>query len=122
MMNTIQENGWESQAAEWVQQHVSPELLDAWLFEPTGEMRSFEDVWVDLKRARMMVLCVAHEDRHHALVDLYCASYRWHLACANPMLPPTTRHHKAMIAAVAEVWATESTPEILGVPFMATAG
>ena len=99
---------WEHQATEWVRRHISPDLLDAWLFEPDGAVRSFDDVWADLKRARMMVHCVEAEDIRHALLDLYCAAYRWHLACANPGLPARVRHRQAMIAAVAEVWATDA--------------
>ncbi len=105
---TPQATAWESQATQWVQEHISPELLDAWLFDPHGGVRPFEDVWTDLKRARMMVQCVDSDDIQHALLDLYCACYRWHLACANAALPPRLRHRQAMIAAVAEVWATDA--------------
>ncbi len=112
---TPQADTWEDQAAEWVKQNISAELLDAWLFEPDGGgLRSFDDVWVDLKRARMMILCVDPRDAQHAMLDLYCASYRWHLACANPTLSAADRHHQAMICAVAEVHATEqSAPHAL---------
>lgn len=109
MSITPQATEWENDATRWVQTHISAELLDAWLFDPHGGVRPFDDVWSDLKRARMMADCVDAEDLHHALLDLYCACYRWHLACANPALPPKMRHRQAMIAAVAEVWATDAS-------------
>ena len=86
---------------------VDPSLLDDWLFDAQGQARPFDDVWIDLKRARMMTLCVEQEGLEFAIVDLYCAAYRWHLARTNPTLTPEARHRLSQIAAVAEAVATE---------------
>jgi hypothetical protein len=94
---------WEVGAAEWVRRHIKPELLDAWLFQANGEVRSFDEVWTDLEQARAAVMVVGPEDMQPALDDLYCAAYRWHLVCACGALGAKDSHRQAMVAAVTEV-------------------
>ncbi|MEO1268511.1 MAG: hypothetical protein AAFX99_10465, partial [Myxococcota bacterium] len=60
-------------------------------------------IWVDLQYARDVLEQVVPDDFSHALADLYCASYRWHLACTSPALSNTSRHREAEASAMDEV-------------------
>ena len=82
---------------------VRSDLLDAWLHDGYEEPVMFDAIWGELLYARAVLERVANVDFSHALADLYCASYRWHLACSSADLSSTTRHRIAASKAMDEV-------------------
>ncbi len=100
---------WYQEAADWVLTHVPEGLLEEWFCDEKGQERSLDEVWIDLERTRDLAFRVAAEDLPHALADLYCAAYRWHLACAHPRMGQQACQQLAMVAAVSEVRLLEQT-------------
>lgn len=93
---------WDTES-EWTVGTVRSELLDAWLHEDHQDPTTLDTIWADLQHARQMLDRVDDEDFSHALADLYCAAYRWHLACTSPTLSSDARHRQAEASAMDEV-------------------
>ena len=98
---------------------VSSDLLSAWLDDDRHPPATLDEIWGDLQHARQALELVADKDFSHALADLYCAAYSWHLACTSPSLSKEARHRQAATSAMDEVRTVERlSPSEESEPFM----